>query len=247
MISTVSDTQDILEVARQHPVAYIRYAKGVTSYIALMREYNILSSFQEPPKVTILYGPTGCGKTRYAHDEFNRFDLFTLPPGTGKVWFDGYRGQPAALFDEFAGARSKMPLLMFISIIDRYHPLMEVKGGHTPFAPKEIFITSNYHPRSWWDYASVDTSTGLDRWESFRAIQRRVSRVISFARLDQLQRDPPGEPGTVAGFQQLIIEKNDPRWDDWWQGPPAPEPVVLGPLVDYIRITITSVYNYIFA
>ena len=51
-------------------------------------------------EVKVFKGPTGCGKTRLAHELYP--GIWTKPAG---VWFDSYDRHPHVLIDDFAGGR----------------------------------------------------------------------------------------------------------------------------------------------
>lgn len=82
------------QVAKEHPVDYIRYHGGVDALFYLNQEPSM-----EPREITVwwLWGPTGVGKTHRARTQFP--SIFEIQPGRDP--FSGYRGQPEVLFDEF--------------------------------------------------------------------------------------------------------------------------------------------------
>lgn len=97
-----------------------------------------------PTRCIILVGPTGCGKTRWAHEAFP--GLYVKGPGK---WWDGYSGEPVVLIDEMYGNR--FPYGELLQLTDRYPHRVEVKGGMVNFAPRTIIFTSNVHPRDWYN------------------------------------------------------------------------------------------------
>jgi hypothetical protein len=66
----------------------------------------------------------------------------------GKGWFDGYRGQPVALFDDYNGGEFKINMLL--RILDIYPFYAPIKGSHVWFKPVRIYFTSNMHPDDWY-------------------------------------------------------------------------------------------------
>lgn len=109
---------------------------------------------------TVLWGPTGTGKSRTAWEEAG-VDAYPKDPCT-KFW-DGYRGQNHVVIDEFRGVIGISHLLRWL---DRYPVLVEVKGSSTVFKATKVWITSNLHPDRW--YPDVDMVT-MD------ALKRRLS------------------------------------------------------------------------
>lgn len=119
-------------------------------------------------KVSIYFGTPGTGKTTKA---VSHEDMWKQPLGSNK-WFNGYDGQSVALLDDFAGRMNKVPLLDLLRLTDRYPEFVETKGGYTWWTPDHIIMTTNYHPRSWYNWNN--------REPSYLALQRRVTEVIEF-------------------------------------------------------------------
>jgi len=71
-----------------------------------------------------------------------------MPAGAGdKLWFDGYNGQRAAVFEEL---RSQVQLDYLKSLCDRYDMQVPVKGGFVPWSVDRIYVTSQVHPDQCW-------------------------------------------------------------------------------------------------
>lgn len=124
----------------------LQYRKGLEEYSNLCRLRRT-----DPPKVYIWHGVTGTGKTRGAFDmaRSDYDDSFWVWPGG--PWFDGYRGQRVAIFDEFHGGdEQSIPFSLWKKLCDRYPLTVPVKGGFSNWAPEVIIFTSNIHPDFWW-------------------------------------------------------------------------------------------------
>ena len=141
----------------------IKYHNGLKAVIAATRVERT-----EPPRVALFYGPTGTGKTKQAYAQFP--DLFRKHPGTR--WFDGYEGQESLLLDDFGGASSKLRLDYVLQLLDRYPFTLEIKGSYTPLLATKIVITTNIHPKMWYDYSK--------REEQYKALARRIHGVFWF-------------------------------------------------------------------
>ena len=139
------------------------------------RFYNTLLSLQTPPmrpegvKVILSYGSTGVGKTRevLAANEGN--PEFFRQPLTSGFWLDGYDGQEIVLLDDFAGAASKISLTHCLQLLDRYPVQVPVKGSFVWWRPKEIWVTTNVHPRLWYKWEN--------REEQYNALMRRFTVI----------------------------------------------------------------------
>jgi len=121
--------------------------------------------------VTVLWGPTGTGKTRCAVDECRELAggaypyLFTA--SSQVKWVDHYRGQKCIVLDEFDPSAWQINEVK--RWLDRYPLLLQRKGGMVPANFDVVFITSNYNPIMW--YANQDE---LDR----AALMRRITKVV---------------------------------------------------------------------
>lgn len=184
------------EVQEEFFATCIRYERSLSAY----------ADKKTPPrtwrtKCWILWGPAGSGKTslafRYLSEAFG---------GPHKVywqdqskWWDGYRGQPAVLIDEFDGVGSEWTPNLWKRIVDRYPLRLQCKGGYKNIAPKVIIFTSNSPVDDWWNGLHGDALEQIqrrcdgiihcpttlelfeDNWRQHRVVQRGVDLPISNA------------------------------------------------------------------
>lgn len=120
--------------------------------------------------VTLLYGPTGCGKTHEAR-QGPMSELWVQPIG-GQGWFNGYDGQPIALFDDFGGSSSHTRLDDLLRLLHEWIERVPVKGGFTWWVPRQVYVTTNLHPWVWYDWK--------DRESQYPALQRRFTSVVAW-------------------------------------------------------------------
>jgi len=153
----IIDGKSMLEIADTDFNAYCRYRKSFECYKQLVQERTEFP----PPQVYVLFGKPGTGKTRYVHD--NHEDIWSWP---GKEWFDGYDNNEVALFDDFDGSDFAYRLLL--RVLDRYPIRVPTKGGHVPWRPSIIYLTSNLRPEQWY------------RLEDNSALMRRITEIKSF-------------------------------------------------------------------
>ncbi|AXQ03942.1 replication associated protein [Cressdnaviricota sp.] len=145
------------EISREFCGLYLRYKSGIKSYLQLGWDVEPRHFKSE---VTVLWGPPGTGKSRYAEDRGISFILTS----TNYPWFDGYRGGDV-LIDDFYGW---MPFHKLLILLDRYPCKVQIKGGMIEWAPKKIYITSNRLPEAWYSDPNLD----------IRALNRRIETTI---------------------------------------------------------------------
>lgn len=150
------------EIAEQFFEQWCRYKNS-------FKEYTLLTSKSRDFKTSFyyFYGPTGTGKTRLANE---------ISPGAyyknpGK-WWDGYDGTSDIIIDDFMGT---IPFSELLRLTDRYEHRVECKGGMFNFAPKRIFITSNYSIEKIYQ-EHLDKYSGHDM-----ALRRRITKEIMFS------------------------------------------------------------------
>lgn len=128
----------IKRVREEYPDTYVKYSRGL---------HNLLLSDvrqrDRPREVSILYGPPGCGKTRYFYDR--EPDGCSIPCDHG-FWFDGYEGQRAVLLDDFDGRASKWPLNSLLRVIDRYVFLVPIKDHSSYGTQTESTLPLTFTP-----------------------------------------------------------------------------------------------------
>jgi len=140
------------------PAVFLKYASGCLKLAALApppRRDNL--------KVITIVGPTGIGKSYSVHDIFP--DIYVVNMGNSGLWWDGYTGQRAVMFEEFKG---QVQLQKMLQILDPYPLRLEIKGGLVPARFTLVFITSNYTPDAW--YKNEDGSRDAE----LAALRRRL-------------------------------------------------------------------------
>jgi len=156
-------------VALEQPETFVKFHRGLAALLV-----HTAPPPRAPPKVTVLIGSPGSGKTRYAYDLDPA--LYTPMIGNG-LWFDGYDGQKTVLFDDFYG---EIPYSFLLRLLDRYPLQVPIKGGSAHWTPTHIILTSNKEVTSWYD----DTA----------ALSRRISEII------HKDLEPP-QPRVTASLQ----------------------------------------------
>lgn len=164
MAESLLEHRDVRAIAFEHPHMYMRYNRGMVQLLAATQKVR---SRHEAPEVILLYGPAGCGKTRYAYDTWGA-DMYRKM--SNNRWFDGYFGQRCVLYDDFDGRMSKTELNTTLNWTDRYELAVETKGGVIPYAPYIVVITTNLHPHTWYEWEN--------REAQYPALARRFTQVM---------------------------------------------------------------------
>lgn len=191
-------TQGITAVAEEHPEILVKYPRGVL----------LLNTFIKKPKpvpqVHLVFGPSDVGKTRRFFDQAPPDDFWRAPITDG-LWFDGYYGQRWALLDDFDGRCSKTPLRVVLQLLDRYPVDVPIKGGFVPWTPEFIYITTNFHPRDWYDWST--------RQAQFASLVRRFTYVHWYK--------PDGSVRTISRPDAELSDDVDvdTTWEHFWDGP----------------------------
>lgn len=151
-------------IAGERPVAVIKFHRGMKELI------NVLDAPKYRPDlvVKVFWGPTGSGKTYKVFKDYP--DVFFVPVPTSRVWFDGYEQQPNVCFDDYRP--EWMSSSMLLRLLDRYPMVVEVKGGIVPWNPSTIIMTTDAHPKTWFEDASTTSQ-----------VLRRISEVVKFESL----------------------------------------------------------------
>ena len=144
------------------PAVFLKYASGCLKLAALAPPPR-----RDDLKVITLIGTTGIGKSWAAHDLFP--DLYVVNMGNSGLWWDGYTGQQAVMFEEFKG---QVQLQKLLQILDPYPLRLEIKGGLVPARFTTVIITSNFSPQHW--YKNEDGN----RDPEMAALYRRLGKGI---------------------------------------------------------------------
>lgn len=179
----------LCEVAEEFPGTYVRCHKGLAALkSALTRPKRVPNR-----RVVLLWGTSGSGKTRMAHELFESlytvFDIKT-------PWFDGYDNEDVALFDECG--KGMMNINYLKRLLDIYPMSVPVKGGSVAWNPTTIILTSNIPLHLWYDNYNH---------EDFEALSRRI-KIFKFpdemAEARAYLQPPPIAPSVAISEPEVV-------------------------------------------
>lgn len=139
----------------------------LTSHKAIEKARLVYASevTRQQPKVFVLYGVTGSGKSHKANQiMLNNGGGHVFHKGNhGNFWADGYdpMRHNVVWFDEFDG--SWFSYKQLLRVCDKWPYNMETKGGTVNFNPKLIIFTSSKHPKEWYSVEAVPDTSELMR------------------------------------------------------------------------------------
>lgn len=148
---------------------FVQYNNGISKLYdhAVNAKMRKLSKGMAP-EVTWVYGPPGCGKTRYVHDR--EPGLFNVPASDKYKWKDGFSGQSAVLYDNVT-PENISPTELLVEI-DRYLTQVPKKGGFIGWRPERVYLTSVFR---------LECFASIAKFSQSSEFTRRVTRIVDAA------------------------------------------------------------------
>jgi len=128
------------DIAREDPVHYVRYCKGLKLLREEIQEHR---NSDIPPTIFWLWGLSGTGKTRTVTTLFKGCTYVK----DGTQWWDNYDHEMCILIDDFDG---KWPFRDLLRLLDRNAYQGQFKGGYSIINSPYIFITCEFPPWHYW-------------------------------------------------------------------------------------------------
>lgn len=183
MYKMIDEGKTMYEVSRSNLSAFSRNHAALTKYKALADYERSISQDYRQYEVIVHWGDAGTGKTRDVYLQHDKKDIYKLDKSGDTVWWDGYTGQPVLLIDDFYGWIAYNQLL---NILDGYGYKMQVKGSHTYAMWNKVYITSNKHPKEWYNYG---LTPALDRRLTRAKFYRKTPDIHVRKMIDDTPQD----------------------------------------------------------
>lgn len=185
VVDAMSEGSSLKQLCEDYPVQMIKYYKGI-QYVKMM----VTPPRSWPMDVTVLFGPTECGKSYLADLMLpGAYRVMNSSDSKGKIWFEGYAGEESVIMEEMEGYRCTYSWLK--EFLDRYPFKVESKGGSHEFAGKKIVITSNTPPSQWY-------TENANR--KYAPLERRLNNILEF-----------------VGFKRCVIWKGSVSLPDGYE------------------------------
>lgn len=150
------------DVADDNFEAYCKYNRAFEKYEQMVIQSKT-KKFRHV-EVTVIKGPTGCGKTRMAVESSP--DNYYKIQGDELQWFDGYKQEETLVIDEYD---NQINLTRLLGILDGYQLRLPIKGGFTYANWTKVFITTN-----------LEEMHINAKKEHQEALKRRITSVVSY-------------------------------------------------------------------
>lgn len=172
---TIDTGAPIKVVADAHFGTFLKYSRGIMAYRLLRSKVR-----NWIPDVTVIYGPTGTGKSRAARAYAGEEDTYWYFPQEGQKWWDGYDGESTVIIDEFYPGAQKWRHSDVLRLFDSTPLFVQIKGGSIPMLARHFIITSNSAPDEWYQTLFQAIPAKYDQ------MMRRLTNIILLEENDKV-------------------------------------------------------------
>jgi hypothetical protein len=143
-VDTLKRSKNMLDVANNHPVAFVKYAGGFQKLLQVLD----VEKRNFKTKVWWFHGPTGTGKSKLAYElgELSGSCYTKMPRNK---WWDGYSHENVVVVDDYR--KDLCTFHEMLQLTDRYPFTVEMKGSSVQFRSKVLIITSPQDPKTTWE------------------------------------------------------------------------------------------------
>jgi len=163
IIMRIRNGGTLRNIANEYPNEFIRYSKGIKEYY-----YETRQDKEWFTPFWVLHGSSGVGKTEYIYKTFGKSNCFFKAKGR---WFDGYRGQPIVVIDEWE-KDEEFTYKNILELFDARPIKVPIKGGFDSFRAKLIVFSSTKHYKEIFNLFPQYDDKGND--VTYKEFERRI-------------------------------------------------------------------------
>lgn len=175
--SMIKEGYTIKEIKETYSSQYIRYRTNINSTMQEHLEEQYKETFREICTRYLVDEP-GVGKTRYIMEKYGYKNVYRV--SNYKHPFDGYKGEPVIVFEEF---RSSLPVEQMLNYLDGYPLRLPARYGDKVACYTEVYIVSN------WDYQQQYIKVREEHPSTMRAFDRRISFCGNLEQIKQFDKE----------------------------------------------------------
>jgi len=177
VLAMLSEGASNTEIVRAFP-SWIKHTRSLDAMRQELLAEKYRTTFRQ---LTVWYlcGKTGVGKTRYIMEKHGYENVYRVTNYAHP--FDGYRGEPVLLFDEF---RSDLPTKDMLKYLDGYPLMLPCRYGDRAACYETVYVVSNILFEQ--QYPNVQQ----DEPETWNAFKRRFESGGVFELLDSNEKMP---------------------------------------------------------
>ncbi len=180
------------------PEVAMKFPQGLRVQAQVWSKKRRVARGYVQPKILVLVGSTGCGKTRAAVKLYGRQRTWLNP--LDSEWWDGYDGEKVVVLDDFYGQLKYSRMLQLLDG-EPQQRRVPVKGAFVTLENDVWVLTSNVPPWEWWSGAKMDRSALYHRlwsrfdsavleWQEGRWTDVRSPLIPPRARIEQFPPPP---------------------------------------------------------
>lgn len=137
--------------------------------------------FRDPPKILVLWGETGGGKSKLARKTALQAVLgdekqVYVYDNEGMFWND-YTSQKAVIFEDFPGTSDYYKYPNLLRLLDPYTSRGNRKGDHMYCHATHFIFTSNLHPKDWYKFEAYNKG-------------QLLRRIAQYGKVIHIQKNP---------------------------------------------------------
>ena len=155
------------DIIKLFPTQFLLYIDKIHK-LREQQRYDDNKKNERKVYVTYIYGPPGCGKTRYIVNKYGYGNFYRMT-NYRKNCFDFYDNEKVIIFDEFD---SSLPLTEMLNYLDVYPVQLPCRYSNKLANYDEVYIISNL--KLYEQYRNVQE----EKPTQFRALLRRIHKVI---------------------------------------------------------------------